>query len=192
MPHFSTRSSGRSQELSVTMPTWIVRSLEDSLGSRAVLTGAPLRDATGSRCSWCTCDPKTVLDCSLARRLARSWLGDAIGGRRDAIGGRRHAVRVRPVDGDLGGVGRHGRDVHGVVDLAEHRPARPAPPAEVAVPPREEHEQGPAGDDLAEAGQGVDARGQDERLREAAASARASGARCRSRTCRWSATARRW
>ena len=46
------------------------------------------------------------------------------------------------------------------VDLADQRQARAPPAAEVPVPPRHQHEHGAAGDDLAEAGEGVDAGGQ--------------------------------
>ena len=110
MPHFSARSSGRSHELSVTMPTFV-----------------------------------------MARRRYRCGSGSG------------PARPVAQVGVGLRGVGRHGRaDVDGVVDLADEGPPDPAPAAEVPVPPRDQHEQRTAGDELAEAGQGVHPRREDE------------------------------
>src|SRR5262245_33911393 len=65
-------------------------------------TGAPLQDATYPPGLRCTCEPKTVLDDSLARRLARSSVRSCLV--TDPLAGRQ---QVAVVDRLAGEVGRH-------------------------------------------------------------------------------------
>ncbi len=94
-----------------------------------------------------------------------SWLGDAIGaaGGRDRWHGggrlgRRRTALASAASGDTAVP-----TLTGLSTSPMRRPADPAPAAEVPVPPRDQHEQGAAGDELAEAGEGVHPRREHER-----------------------------